>query len=124
MICYPPAPGQKKGADQAMIVRIWRTQIDETRAADYRDLSLPMFRAQRGFDGVFFAARRAERAVISFWRDLSSVEALDVSSTYQATVAEIEATGMLRGESAVEVLEIEEGFFDVAFVGEAGTRDR
>jgi hypothetical protein len=111
-----------------MIVRIWRTQIDETRAADYRNFahakSLPMFRAQRGFEGVLFAARGVERAVISFWQDLSSVEALDVSSTYQATVAEIEATGMLRGESAVEVLEIEEGFLDEAFIGEAGKGNR
>jgi hypothetical protein len=31
---------------------------------------------------------------------------------------------MLRGESAVEVLEIEEGFLDEAFIGEAGKGNR
>src|SRR5262245_6708677 len=97
-----------------MIVRIWLTHIDQTRADEYRDFahsrSLPMFRAQPGFVGVLFAAHRAERAVITLWRDLASVEALDQSQTYKATVAEIEATGFLQGQSVVEVLELEEVF--------------
>ena len=97
-----------------MIARIWRTQIDETRADDYRRFahvkSLPMFRAQPGFVGVLFAANLAERAVITLWRDIASAQRLDQSETYKSTVAEIEATGFLRGESSVEVLELE-GFF-------------
>ena len=52
-----------------MIVRIWRTHIDQARAGEYRDFahsrSLPMFRAQPGFAGVFFAARQDERVVIT-----------------------------------------------------------
>jgi len=48
-----------------MIVRIWRTRIDQARASEYRDFahsrSLPMFRAQPGFAGVFFAARQDQR---------------------------------------------------------------
>jgi heme-degrading monooxygenase HmoA len=99
-----------------MIVRIWRSQIDKARADQYRDFahsrSLPMFRAQPGFAGVLFAASRAERAVITLWRDSASVEALDHSETYKATVAEIEASGFLRGQSAVEVLELEAAFLD------------
>jgi hemoglobin len=95
-----------------MIVRIWRTQIDQARAAEYRDFahstSLPMFRAQPGFAGVLFAAHRAERAVISLWHDLASVRALD----QKTTVAEIQAAGFLRGQSAVEVLELEEAFLE------------
>jgi heme-degrading monooxygenase HmoA len=95
-----------------MIVRIWRTQIDETRAGEYRDFarsrSLPMFRAQPGFAGVLFATRQAERAVITLWHDLASVEALDHSQTYKTTVEEIEVTGFLHGQSTVEVLEVED----------------
>jgi hypothetical protein len=49
-----------------MIVRIWRTQIDQARAGEYRDFahsrSLPMFRAQPGFAGALFAAQRAKRS--------------------------------------------------------------
>jgi hypothetical protein len=64
-----------------MILQIWRTRIDQTRADEYRDFahsrSLPMFRARPGFPGVLFAAHRAERAVITLWRDLASVEAFD-----------------------------------------------
>src|SRR5215510_4968167 len=85
----------------SMIVRIWRTRIDQARAGEYRDFahsrSLPMFRAQPGFAGALFTARRAERAVITLWRDLASAQALGHSSAYQATVAEIEATGFLQG---------------------------
>jgi heme-degrading monooxygenase HmoA len=97
-----------------MVARIWRTRIDETRADDYRRFaeakSLPMFREQPGFVGVLFAANLAERAVITLWRDIDSARRLDQSETYKRTVAEIEATGFLRGESSVEVLELE-GFF-------------
>jgi heme-degrading monooxygenase HmoA len=97
-----------------MIIRIWRTQIDETRAEEYRDFahskSLPMFRAQPGFAAVLFAAHAAERAVITLWHELAAVEALEHSQTYQSTVADIEATGFLEGESAVELLDVEEVF--------------
>jgi hypothetical protein len=97
-----------------MVARIWRTQIDETRADDYRRFahtkSLPMFREQPGFVGVLFAAKLAERAVITLWHDVASAQRLDRSDTYQSTVTEIEATGFLRGESTVEVFELE-GFF-------------
>jgi heme-degrading monooxygenase HmoA len=95
-----------------LIIRIWRTQIDEARADAYREFayatSLPMFRAQPGFAGVFFAARGDERAVITLWRDSAAVLALHRSESYRATVAEIEATGFLAQRGVVEVLDNEE----------------
>jgi heme-degrading monooxygenase HmoA len=97
-----------------VIARIWRTEIDATRADEYRrfarERSLPMFREQPGFVGVLFAADRAERIVITLWRDLASAQGLDGSETYRRTVAQIEATGFLRGESTVEVLEVEDWY--------------
>jgi hypothetical protein len=97
-----------------MIIRIWRTQIDESRAEEYRAFadskSLPMFHAQPGFAGVLFAARGAERAVITLWHEPASVEALDHSHSYTTTVAAIEATGILQGESTVELLDLENAF--------------
>jgi heme-degrading monooxygenase HmoA len=97
-----------------MVARIWRTQIDEIRADEYRRFahakSLPMFRDQPGFLGVLFGANPGQRTVITLWRDLASAQRLDQSATYKSTVADIEATGFLRGESTVEVLELE-GFF-------------
>jgi|ERR671934_2016560 heme-degrading monooxygenase HmoA len=99
-----------------MIARIWRTQIDVTRADEYRrfaeEKSLPMFREQPGFAGVLFAANLAERAVITLWRDLASAQGLDHSETYRRTVAEIEGTGFLRGNSSVEVFELEGLFME------------
>ena len=110
-----------------MIVRIWRTQIDESRAEEYRTFarskSLPMFRAQQGFAGVLFAMSNSDRAVITLWQDTASVQALDHSATYEATVAEIEATGFLRGESTVEILELEGGFVDAEAFDTAPTHE-
>jgi len=107
-----------------MIVRIWRTRIDLARAGEYRDFahcrSLPMFRAQPGFAGALFAARQAERAVITLWRDLASARALGHSRAYQATVAQIEATGFLQGQSTVEIFELEEAFLEKAALGSQG----
>jgi heme-degrading monooxygenase HmoA len=109
-----------------MIARIWRTEIDETRADEYREFahvrSLPMFRAQPGFAGVLFAAQGAQRAVISLWDNLAAAEALNHSPTYTATVAALEATGFLRGDSALEVLELE-GIFLEDGSGESVPRD-
>ena len=104
-----------------MIVRIWRTHISQARAGEYRDFahsrSLPMFRTRPGFAGALFAARRAERVVITLWRDLASAQALGHSHAYQATVAEIEATGFLQGQSTVEVFELEEVFLEKTAIG-------
>jgi hypothetical protein len=71
------------GKENCIKARIWRTEIDETRADEYREFaharSLPMFRAQPGFAGVLFAAQGTQRAVITLWEDLAGAEALDKS---------------------------------------------
>jgi hypothetical protein len=53
------------------------------------------------------AARGAERTVITLWRDVAAAHALDHSAAYKAAVADIEATGLLCGDSTLEVLEAE-----------------
>ena len=97
-----------------MIVRIWRTGIDPARADEYErfaeERSLPMFRAQPGFRGVFFTtAADDRRAVISFWEDQGDVELLGRSESYRDTAAALGSTGILRGEQTVEVLEVHGG---------------
>jgi heme-degrading monooxygenase HmoA len=97
-----------------VIVRIWRTGIDPTRADEYErfaeERSLPMFRAQPGFRGVLFTtAGDGSRAVISFWEDEAAVELLDRSQSYSETAAILGSTGILRGEQSVEVLDVSGG---------------
>ena len=91
-----------------MIVRIWRTKIDPTRAGEYeafaRDQSLPMFRQQSGFLGVLFVGSDGRRAVATLWEDADSIERLSGSTTYQTTVSRLVETGLLRGQQSVEVL--------------------
>jgi heme-degrading monooxygenase HmoA len=99
-----------------MILRVWRTRIDESRADDYREFargrSVPMFRSQPGFVGGLFGARHGERAVITIWEDRTAAEVLSSSESYQITVAAIEASGFLIGESSVEMFELEGAVLD------------
>jgi heme-degrading monooxygenase HmoA len=96
-----------------MLVRIWRTRIDATRAAEYETFaeqrSRPMFKRQEGFEGVVFARSGADCAVITFWRDASALEALAGSRSYCETVEALGATGILTGEAVVEVLGVQGG---------------
>jgi heme-degrading monooxygenase HmoA len=94
-----------------VIVRIWRTGIDPARADEYErfadERSLPMFRSQTGFRGVLFTkADDGERAVVTFWDDAAALEELARSETYRVTVDALVATGLLRGEQFVEVLQV------------------
>lgn len=93
-----------------LVVRTWRTGIDESRASEYEDfalsISLPMFRRHVGFLGVLFAGTGSERAVITLWTDQSAAAALDASTDYQATVEAIEATGFLQPPQQLELLPV------------------
>jgi heme-degrading monooxygenase HmoA len=65
-----------------------------------------MFEAQPGFCGALLTATGSRCAVITIWRDAAAAAALDDSTSYRATVAEIERAGFLVGEQSLEVLEI------------------
>jgi heme-degrading monooxygenase HmoA len=90
-----------------LIVRIWKTRVLPENAVAYEDFarehSLPMFRQQVGFLGVFFAKSGQERAVITLWRDQDDVSRLEQSPTYRRTVERITEAGIVHGESDVEL---------------------
>lgn len=94
-----------------MVLRIWRTGIDESRAGEYREFarrnSVPMFSSQPGFLGVLFAAAPRERTVVTLWESRAAAEALEESGSYRHTVAAIEAAGFLDGESHIEIFELQ-----------------
>jgi heme-degrading monooxygenase HmoA len=113
-----------------MIVRIWRTEIESSRAGEYeafaREQSLPMFREQPGFLGVLFLGTGARQAVVTLWKDEGSLERLNGSPTYEATVSRLVKTGVLRGQQSLEVLEERGGLPRVwdllqTFAGASGT---
>jgi heme-degrading monooxygenase HmoA len=89
-----------------MIMRIWRTQVDVTRATEYErfatEQSLPMFRANRGFSGLLFGRHGADCIVITLWEDEAAADALEDSPRYRDTVARISTTGFLAGPSRIE----------------------
>ena len=93
-----------------MIARLWRTQVDVTRLAEYeqfaQEKSLPMFHQQQGFLGVVFFREHQHCLVLSLWRDRPAVEALAASATYQATVRQLQATRLLLGHQSVELFEV------------------
>jgi heme-degrading monooxygenase HmoA len=89
-----------------MIMRIWRTQVDEARAAEYERFaaqqSLPMFRAHQGFEGHLFGRRGGDCVVVTIWKDDAAADALEASPRYRETVARITAAGFLTGPSQVD----------------------
>lgn len=93
-----------------MIFRIWRTQIMPGRKAEFEHFantrSLPMFKQQQGFLGVVFMHTEKDSVTLSIWEDKQAVEALTASETYQATVKDILASGLLMGEQTTEVFEV------------------
>jgi hypothetical protein len=90
-----------------LVVRTWRTGLDESRGSEYEDfalsISLPMFRRHVGFLGVLFAGTGSERVVITLWSGQPAAAALDASADYQATVQAIEAAGFLRPPQQLEL---------------------
>lgn len=94
----------------AAVVRVWSTEIDGERAAEYEHFvstkSVPMFRRQSGFVAALFCGQGRERTVITLWRDRAAIDALDSSETYRATVSAIEAAGFLQGLQRTEIFDL------------------
>lgn len=92
------------------IARIWRTHIDPARAEDYerfaRDVSLPMFRQQPGFEGVLMLRDGARCEVITLWQSAEDIAMLDRSTTYKDVVARIIAQGFITGEQRVKMMSL------------------
>jgi len=97
-----------------MIVRIWRTRLDESRAGEYErfahERSMPMFQRRQGCLGVLFARTHNGRAVITLWEDEIAVERLEADSEYRSTVEAIAAAGFLRPPQVVELLDAGSGW--------------
>lgn len=113
---HPPsaaagAGSARKIAGTRLVLRIWQTGIDESRADEYRTFarrrSTPMFSSQPGFLGVVFAAAPRQRSVLTLWESRAAAHALEQSESYRHTVAAIEAAGFLVGASHVEIFELE-----------------
>jgi hypothetical protein len=79
------------------IARIWKTGVDPERALEYeqfaREVSLPMFQAQEGFEGVFMLRDGADCTVITLWKGPADAAAQSNSTTHKrpCSVFSIEA---------------------------------
>jgi heme-degrading monooxygenase HmoA len=97
-----------------MIIRLWVTGLVPSRVNEYDEFanlrSLRMFKSLDGCLGVTFLRSSERGYVVSFWRDMSSVDALETSALYKATVADILAAGFLSDPQTVEILDATGGF--------------
>ncbi|MDJ0947394.1 MAG: antibiotic biosynthesis monooxygenase [Alphaproteobacteria bacterium] len=88
-----------------MIVRVWTSRFDTARRAELEDfanrLSLPMFHRHDGCQGVLFAYDGEDWVTVTLWRDRDSIDRLNQSDDYQATVDKILAAGFLREPQTV-----------------------
>ena len=89
------------------IARIWKSAVLPGRVEDYerftRDVSLPMFSKQQGFQGVLMLRSDDECFVITLWSDMHDVDALWRSESYQAVLQRLLNSGFVAGEASVKL---------------------
>lgn len=97
-----------------MLMRIWKTTVDPLRVAEYeqfaREISLPMFRQQKGFRGVMMGRDQSDCIVTTLWDDAAAIAALDTSASYKSTVAHIIAEGFLGDDQSVSVFSVHDAW--------------
>lgn len=104
----------EQGLEGEILARLWTTQIEPARGAEYESfahmLSRPMFASMPGCVGALFLGIGCDRAVLSLWLDYKSIEHAEASMHYQDTVASLVASGVLRGTQQVLIWPVREGF--------------
>jgi hypothetical protein len=97
--------------DRTVIARVWQAKIDINRGGEYDEFahqrSLPTFAAHHGFRGCSFLGQGADRVVLTLWDNVSDAEALEESTSYQATVSAIMRTGIIFSATPVIVAAVE-----------------
>jgi heme-degrading monooxygenase HmoA len=117
MICSSSREVSVRGSrqvDEIMVLRLWATGLDAARATEYdafaNSRSLAMFKALEGCLGVIFVRSDVRGYVLSFWRDMASIEALEYSELYRSTVRDILAVGFLEEPQTTELVNLTGGF--------------
>jgi heme-degrading monooxygenase HmoA len=97
-----------------MVLRLWAAGLDAARLTEYdafaNSRSLAMFKALEGCLGVIFLRSDVRGYVLSFWRDMASIEALEYSELYRSTVRNILAVGFLEEPQTTELVNLTGGF--------------
>ncbi len=93
-----------------MLLRTWRTGFDPERLDEFEEFartrSTPMFESFAGWIGHFHSHTEGEYLTVSLWIGRHAIATAEASEIYRATVAALEATGILSGEQTVEVWEL------------------
>lgn len=104
---------ESRTAPALHVARLWRTRIapasEEAYDAFVQARSFPMFETLPGCLGVLFLGSGEQRAVLSLWSDLASIDALGDSDLYHETVDRLLATGILREPQTVALFPITAG---------------
>lgn len=94
-----------------MLLRIWKTEFDAERLDELNEFaktrSTPMFDSFPGCMGHLFAHRDGTYYTLSMWIGAHAIREAEATDLYRQTVAALLATGILRGEQTVEVLDID-----------------
>lgn len=94
-----------------MLLRIWRTRFDPERLAELNEFSktrsTQMFDSFPGCMGHLFAHRDDTYMTVSMWVGRFHIDRAEGSEIYAETSEALDATGILRGDPSVEVLDID-----------------
>ncbi len=93
-----------------MLVRIWRVRIAAERRAELErfatEISAPMFQGFHGCLGHLFAVAGDAWVTETYWESQESLNTALASDRYADVVSQLEATGILLGESDVDVYQV------------------
>jgi heme-degrading monooxygenase HmoA len=99
-----------------MLVRIWKVGLLPEKSAELEtfanNISLPMFRAQRGCLAVFFTRTETECATITIWESEQAISEMENSPLYKQVVRQIEQSGILETDHQTQVFHVYGGFID------------
>lgn len=95
-----------------MIFRLWHASIHPARVEEFnafsREHAGPMFGQLPGFMGVFYLQDLPNVMVLTLWQDMAAAKAVAGHALYQNTVANLQATGILRDMKAVSYYHLQD----------------
>lgn len=90
-----------------MIIRIWTTGLIPGRMHEYLEFadkySIPMFKQQKGILGVNVLVKEDKSLVLTYWKDIKDINAMENDLLYNQTVDKIRNAGFLKDPQQVEI---------------------
>jgi hypothetical protein len=97
-----------------MIARFWKTGIEKDLMNEYnhftREQVIPMFKKQKGIQGVQIINNNLSSAIITYWDSMDEIELMEKDLLYLNCVLKMKKACFLKEQRSVEIYELQDGF--------------